>query len=116
MISYKFGDVLLIDFLQSTGDKKRRPALVILDTGDEDIILAPITTKERNGQGDYKLIDWKESGLLRESWVRLAKITSLHKDDILRSLGQIREPDQKEIIVLWQRLFKLQLNPPTKGK
>ncbi|MBI5193866.1 MAG: type II toxin-antitoxin system PemK/MazF family toxin [Nitrospirae bacterium] len=112
MTGYKFGDVVLIDFLQSTGDKKRRPALVILDTGDEDIVLVPITTKERNGQGDYKLIDWNESGLLRESWVRLAKITSLSKDDILCSLGQLREYDQKEIIVLWQRLYKLQLNPP----
>ena len=87
MTSYKFADVVLIDFIQSTGDKKRRPALIILDTGDADIVLAPVTTKERNGQGDYKLRDWDESGLLRDSWVRLAKITSLGKDDILRRLG-----------------------------
>lgn len=67
MTGYKFGDVVLIDFLQATGDKKRHPANIILDTGDADIVLAPITTKERNGQGDYKLKDWNKSGLLRES-------------------------------------------------
>jgi len=40
MTIYKFGDVVLIDFLQVTGDKKRRPALIILDTGDADIVVA----------------------------------------------------------------------------
>ena len=49
MTGYRFADVVLIDFLQVTGDKKRRPALVILDIGDADIVLAPITTKKRDG-------------------------------------------------------------------
>ena len=115
MTVYKFGDVVLIDFLQATGDKKRRPALIILDTGDADVVLAPITTKERNGQGDYKLKDWNESGLLRESWVRLAKITCMNKDDVTRRLGQLTEYDQKKIIALWQGLYKLPINPPSQG-
>src|SRR3972149_3148073 len=107
MTGYRFADVVLIDFLQATGDKKRRPALVILDIGDADIVLAPITTKERDGEGDYKLNDWQQSGLLRDSWVRLAKITCMSKNDIMRHLGQLTEYDQKKIVALWQRLYKL---------
>ncbi|MBI3582652.1 MAG: type II toxin-antitoxin system PemK/MazF family toxin [Nitrospinae bacterium] len=45
MTSYKLGDIVLVDFIQSDGERKRRPALVILDIGDSDIVLAPITTK-----------------------------------------------------------------------
>jgi len=111
MTNYKFGDIVLIDFLQSTGDKKRRPALVILDIGDADIVLSPITTKERNGSGDYKLKYWSGSGLLRESWVRLAKITCLDKNDITHRLGQLTDYDKKEIISLWRRLYIFSLKP-----
>ena len=53
MTTYKFGDVIVVDFPQIGGTRKKRPALVILDIGDADILLAPITTKERKGKGDY---------------------------------------------------------------
>jgi len=41
MMIYSFGEIVLISFpyLDTT---KQRPALVILDTGDDDFILAPI--------------------------------------------------------------------------
>jgi mRNA interferase MazF len=87
------------------GTGKKRPALVILDIGDADIILAHITTKERSGQGDYKLRDWSSSGLLRESWVRLAKITCLDKSDITCRVGQLIDHDKDMIITLWQRVY-----------
>lgn len=106
MTNYKFGDIVLIDFIQSNGERKRRPALVILDIDDLDIVLAPITTKERNGDGDYKLKNWSESGLLKESWVRLAKITCLDKNDITRRLGQLTDYDKERIISLWKKLYK----------
>ena len=65
MTNYEFGDIVLVDFPQSdTGKRKRRPALVVLDIGDADVILAPITTRERSGQGDHKLRDWSACGLL----------------------------------------------------
>ncbi len=78
MTSYEFGEIALVDFPQ-TGSvrRKRRPALVVLDIGDADIILAPVTTKERSGRGDYRLKDWQISGLLRDSWVRLAKADTI---------------------------------------
>ena len=48
MTNYKFGDIVLIDFLQSAGDKKRRPALVIcLDKNDISHRLGQLTDYDK---------------------------------------------------------------------
>jgi len=52
MTNYNFGDVVLVAF-PTHGTLKKRPALVVLDTGDADIVLAPITTTKRIAPGDY---------------------------------------------------------------
>ena len=106
MTTYKFGDVIVVDFPQIGGTRKKRPALVILDIGDADILLAPITTKERKGKGDYKIRDWSECGLLRESWVRTAKISCLEKSDISMRLGQLSDYDKKAVIKIWKALYE----------
>ena len=106
MTNYEFGDVVLVDFPQFGTDlRKRRPALVVLDIGDADIVLSPITTVERFRQGDYKLRDWSISSLLRESCVRLAKIACLEKHDITRRLGRLTDYDKDMIATLWQTLY-----------
>ena len=112
MTTYEFGDVVLVDFPQSgTSARKRRPALVILDIGDADVVLAPITTRERLGRGDSTLRDWSESGLLRASWVRLAKVACLEKRDITRRLGRLTDHDRARLMHLWQELYAFA--PPT---
>lgn len=106
MTSYEFGDIVLIAFPQSgTSQRKRRPALVVLDVGDADVVLAPITTRERSGRGDYRLRDWSAGGLLRESWVRLAKIACLEKRDITRRLGRLTDVDRDALNALLQALY-----------
>ena len=108
MTSYEWGDVVLVEFPQSgLSQRKRRPARGVLDLGDADVVLAPITTRERLGPGDYKLRDWSISGLLRESWVRLAKIACLQKSDVNRRPGHLTERDKAELIARWQVLYRL---------
>jgi len=107
MTKYKFGDVVLAILHQTDGNKKRRPALVVLDTGDDDIVLAPITTTERKGKGDYKIKDWQRSGLLLDSWVRLAKIACLSKSDIFKRLGVLGADDKKQVVLTWDKVYKL---------
>ncbi|MDO8604710.1 MAG: type II toxin-antitoxin system PemK/MazF family toxin [bacterium] len=108
MTKYKFGDVVLVVFSQTDGRRKQRPALVILDTGDNDIVLAPITTTERKNKGDYKVKNWKQSGLLLDSWVRLAKIACLGKSDVRRQLGTFSSSDKEKVSSIWSKLYKLQ--------
>src|SRR3989338_5858638 len=106
MTEYKFGDVVFVAFYQTDGSKKRRPALVVLDIGDDDIVLAPITTTERKGKGDYRIKDWQRSGLLLDSWARLAKIACLSKSDIFQRLGAFTVYDKKQIILVWNKVYK----------
>ena len=106
MTKYKFGDVVLVVFIQTDGKRKQRPALVVLDTGDDDIVLAPITTTERRGKGDYKIKDWRHSGLLLNSWVRLAKVACLGKIDISKRLGVLGSDTKKQIVLMWNKVYK----------
>ena len=74
MTNYEFGQIVLVDFPQSgLVHRKKRPALVVLDVGDVDAVVAPITTREWSGPGDYKIRDWQLGGLLRASWLRLGQ-------------------------------------------
>src|SRR3989338_10383138 len=106
MTEYKFGDVVLVVFNQTDGKRKQRPTLVVLDTGDDDIVLAPITTTERKSKGDYKIKNWQQSGLLLNSWVRLAKVACLSKSDINQRLGTFTVSDKKQIILVWNKVYK----------
>jgi mRNA interferase MazF len=107
MTIYNFGDVVLVDFPQSGSDQpKRRPALVVLDIADADLLLAPITTRERTGPGDIRIQNWQACGLLRVSWVRLAKVACLEKRNVTRRLGQLSNADRTNLALAWRSLFE----------
>ena len=107
-MTYEFGDIVLIRFPQSGIDeRKQRPALVVLDIGDADVVVVPITSRERSGRGDIKLKNWSECGLLRASWVRLAKVTCLEKIYISRSLGRVKHDDEIQLKASWETLYSL---------
>ncbi|MCP3994407.1 MAG: type II toxin-antitoxin system PemK/MazF family toxin [bacterium] len=106
MTSYELGEIILIAFPQTgTTFKKKRPALVILDIGDADLVLALITSRKRSGAGDYRLRLWSEAGLLRPSWVRLAKVAVLEKSTVSRRLGKLSSEDLGEIVRRWKKLY-----------
>lgn len=98
MMKYDFGDVVFIEFYEfASKNRKRRPAMVVLDVGDVDVVVCPITSRERNGLGDYKLKDWEKCGLKKNSWVRLAKLSCLEKSDIVRIFGKIIDEDKIQL-------------------
>lgn len=78
-IRFKWGDVVLVAFpMSDMSGAIRRPGLVLLDSGDEDAMLARITTQRVRGPTDVRLSDWKAAGLIADSVVRLSK-SSNHK-------------------------------------
>jgi mRNA interferase MazF len=113
MTTSECGDVVFVDLPQlGTSQRKRRPAPVVLDIGDADVVLAPITTQARTARGDYALQEWAASGLLRPSWIRLAKLACLEKRDMTRRLGRLRAQDHTTLIQLWHTIYALP-PPPT---
>lgn len=96
--NYQKGDFVLIAFPFSGGGKSKvRPAMVVLDSGDDDVILARVTTHTQVTSYDVRLSEWQASGLLAASVVRTHKLATLEKRLIRRTLGQLQPTDRANI-------------------
>jgi mRNA interferase MazF len=104
MILYKPGDVVLVKFPFTTGGgSKLRPALVVLDTGDDDLVVARITTQQSLSPFDVPVTDWRGAGLLAPSIARLHKLATLEKSDIVRALGCLQATDRQSVAAVLRR-------------
>jgi mRNA interferase MazF len=95
-----------IDFHQTPGGKMR-PALVLLDSGDDDFLAAPITSRLRTSDYDVSINKWREAGLNTASTIRVHKLTVLAKDEVVRRLGELAEADRAALRVVLRRAFSL---------
>ena len=108
MIAYDFGDVILIGFPHSDlRNVSKRPALVIYDAGDHDILVARITTQEYITGADYKIVEWRRSGLVTESFIRLGKQATIEKKYIIKKLGTLVESEEINIKSVLREIFNL---------
>lgn len=90
MANYKLGDIVLVKFpFTDNVTFKKRPALMIRDTNDGDVIVCRITSKVYNSLYDIELKDWVKYDLKLPSVLRIHKIASLEKDLIEIKLGEI---------------------------
>jgi mRNA interferase MazF len=105
-MALRFGDVVLIavQFHQAQGSKVR-PAVVILDSGDEDFVAAPVTSRPGVAEFDLVVKEWQEAGLNVASTVRLHKIAVLSKANIRRSVGSLAPSDLASIHAKLCRAF-----------
>ncbi len=98
MTNFLTGELLLLDFpFTATGASKPRPALVILDNGDADVLLARVTTQAHSSSFDVPIVNWQQAGLLAPSIVRLHKLATLAKSRIHRRLGALDPTDRKSV-------------------
>lgn len=106
MQSYQSREVILLSFpfADSTGTK-RRPALVFLDTGDEDIIVARITSQIPQTVFDVELVEWQQAGLLLPSVVRVHKLATLEKRLVERRLGMLASADWVQVQARTKQLW-----------
>lgn len=70
----KLGDLVLLrmEFHQTAGGKVR-PVIVLLDTGDDDFVAAPVTSRPRLSEYDVPIQEWKMAGLNVPSFIRVHK-------------------------------------------
>ena len=108
MTTYKFGDIVLIGFphtdLQGIS---KRPAIVLYDLGDQDVLVARITTQQYTTEADYKIDDWEKRGLLAESYIRLGKQATIEKQHIIRQLGSLAVPEIKNLKSILRQILSL---------
>ncbi|PJH75015.1 MAG: growth inhibitor [Anaerolineae bacterium CG_4_9_14_0_8_um_filter_58_9] len=96
LLSFPFADVM---------GAKRRPALVIFDAGDEDIVVARVTSQAVQTVFDVKLVEWQQAGLLLPSVVRVHKVATLEKRLVERRLGTLTASDWAQVHAKVQQLW-----------
>ena len=105
MDQLKFGDIVLLKFPFTDGTThKRRPALIINDFGDGDIIVCRITSQIYKSRNDIYINDWQESGLKLPSVIRVHKIATLEKNLVEKTMGRINDSIRKDIQDIIKRL------------
>ena len=106
MQNYHSGEIVLLSFpFASATGAKRRPALVLLDTGDDDIIVARVTSQVARGPFDVELVEWKQAGLWLPSVVRVHKVATLEKRLVERRLGALTTDDWVRVRAVIQQLW-----------
>ncbi|MCX6223492.1 MAG: type II toxin-antitoxin system PemK/MazF family toxin [Bacteroidia bacterium] len=98
MDKLSFGEIVLLKFPYTDGQTfKRRPALIINDYNDGDIIVCRITSQIYKTNQDVYIENWEKSGLKIPSVIRVHKIATLEKDMVETVMGTIDEPLKAKI-------------------
>lgn len=106
MTVYRFGDIVLIGFPHTDlQDVSKRPAIVLFDSGDQDILVARITSQEYIGEADYKILNWRKGGLLTESYVRLGKQATIEKRYIIKQLGTLETGEIEKLKSILKKMY-----------
>ena len=108
MANYQRGDVVLVSF-PFTGStvSKRRPALVLLDTGGQDIVAARVTSRVARPPFDVGIADWRQAGLRLPSLVRVHKAATIQKQLVERRLGALTHDDWAKVRAALQQICAL---------
>ena len=107
MASYAAGDVVLLEFpFTDTSGSKRRPALILLDTGDDDIAVARVTGQLSAAPQDVTLDEWQQAGLLLPSVVRLHKVATLQRRLVDKKLGRLTPGDWSRVVLILRQICR----------
>ena len=91
---YSFGDIIIINspFSDNQGSK-RRPAVVIKDTNDKDLLIAKVTSQSYYTEFDITIKEWKQAGLISASVIRTHKIQTIYNSLIFSAIGRLTPVD-----------------------
>ncbi|TAK34038.1 MAG: type II toxin-antitoxin system PemK/MazF family toxin [Saprospiraceae bacterium] len=104
---HRFGDLVLVSFpFTDASGIKKRPALVLLDFEDGDVLATRVSTQSNGSEFDVDIADWQASGLLAPSFARLHKMATLSSSLIEKKLGTLSRQDAPKIKYKLQQLVE----------
>lgn len=108
----KKGDIILVPFpFTDLSGSKLRPALVLVEGGD-DVIAAFISTILRERfESDYFVKKSEKNSLKKDSLIKLNKLATLSHDLIKGKIGELSADDLKEIDKKLIDLFNIKQEP-----
>jgi mRNA interferase MazF len=103
MITYSFGDVVLVPFpFTDQTSSKKRPAVVVSSAAYHaahmNLIVMALTSQVSLPPrfGEVKLVDWQGAGLLSPSLVKPV-LTTIDKKLVIRKLGKLKNNDRDAV-------------------
>ena len=79
--------------------------MVVVDTGDDDLVVARVTTAQHQTPHDASIGNWQRAGLLASSIVRLHKVATLEKTLIRRKLGRLQRADLANVAAVMKETY-----------
>ena len=105
-MSHSPGDILLVPVVFSDGSgHKRRPVVVVYDSGDADLLVSPVTSQLARSPRDVRVTEWQRAGLRLPSIVRLEKLVTVTKSTVIKKMGQLAPADWKEMKAVLEQFF-----------
>ena len=105
MIRFNTGEIVIISFpFSNLAGTVRRPALVLLDSGDDDMVVARVTSQSVRDDFDVEILEWEQAGLLLPSIARVHKLATLDKNLAERRLGILTFGDWMQVRSTFERL------------
>jgi mRNA interferase MazF len=93
-VSHAQGEILLVSLVfSSQAGNKRRPVVVVYDSVDADLLVAPITSQAARTSFDVTVTQWQRAGLRLPSVVRVDKLATIETTTIVRQLGSMTPSD-----------------------
>ncbi len=106
MTAYAPGELVVVAFPFTAGRQaKNRPALVVLDTGDADVVVARMTSKPPVTAFDIPVTDWSAAGLRSPAVIRLHKLFTLEKTQVHFRLGHLQPADRQTVAAVLRQTF-----------
>lgn len=106
-MSFARGDILLVALVfSSQAGIRRRPVMVVHDGGDDDLLVAPVTSHAGRTTFDVSVGQWAQAGLRLPSVVRAEKLATVEKSTIVRQLGRLTPADLVNVEAALRQFFK----------
>lgn len=106
MTTYNHGEIVVVNFPVTSGQPgKRRPSLVVFDSGDADVVIARLTTKARQSAQDVAIADWAAAGLRASTIARLHKLMTVEKTLIHGTMGRLSAADYRAVSTALRAMF-----------
>jgi mRNA interferase MazF len=104
MISYDFGDIVLVPFpFTDQSGIKKRPAVIVSSAAYNaarlDLILMAVTSQVRlaTAFGEVAISEWQKAGLLKSSVIKPVMAT-VERRLIIRQLGRLEPTDRTALL------------------
>ncbi|MEX0857888.1 MAG: type II toxin-antitoxin system PemK/MazF family toxin [Balneolaceae bacterium] len=107
MDQLNFGQIVLLKFPFTDGKSfKKRPALVLGDFEDGDILVCRITSQINNSVHDIHIESWKDFGLKLPSIIRVHKLATLEKNIVEKAIGEISPDLKNQVSKVFSKLIQ----------